>query len=669
MKIIIYLCDFEYFNSYTSSRLSIPLNVGYIASYTQQLYGKECEIVIFKNANKLIERAKHAPPHILGMSCYLWNLNLDIFVAEQVKKINPECIIVVGGWNIDSDSNIQLELYKRFYGNANILIANEGEIGFANVVGKYLSSTNKNIYEDPIDGCTFFRRREIPVRGKDVGLSLPLEKLPSPILSGLLDEFLGSEFLPVIQTSRMCPYACVFCCAGREKGKLRYFPVQVVKDEIEYIADRYAQNIHAHLFITDENFGMLDRDLEIAQHMLKVSRERGYPKQVFVYFSKKFTPRVKKIINLIGDMNAMGVTLPLQSLNKETICAVNRKNLSEKEIDELIAWARSKNLDIFTELIFGLPYETKKSFLDGIEHLISKKINLVLINNLILLMGSVLNRKSERKRFDLVTKYRPASDCNYDEINGKFICEVDEVVVSSNHFNFEDYLDIRKISLLFWTTFNAGYFNRLMSFLIEKRIAIVPLFENIMTPSRGYIHNESCKRYVNDFAAAASFELFDTENDVIEHMREIFERNNRQVGSPTRLNPWYGSRLIYQEKWFGPLVSNILFADEKLHEHKRILEDMIAISENEWINFTELEKEKTLVVCEDTVDYLKIKKPVSGAGEYILKLSSSQKQKEIIRSFLKKCSINDPSVYFNSLVWIQPRKTLRHEILTVQEFR
>jgi putative methyltransferase len=44
---------------------------------------------------------------------------------------------------------------------------------------------------------------------------LDLTSLPSPYLSGLLDEFLADKRLaPIIETNRGCPYHCAFCYWG-----------------------------------------------------------------------------------------------------------------------------------------------------------------------------------------------------------------------------------------------------------------------------------------------------------------------------------------------------------------------------------------------------------------------------------------------------------------------
>ena len=83
------------------------------------------------------------------------------------------------------------------------------------------------------------------------------------------------------------------------------------------------------------------------------------------------------------------------------------------------------------------------------------------------------------------------------------------------------------------------------------------------------------------------------------------------------------------------------------------------------MDFNDLDKEIMLVVCEKTIDFLKIEKPVSGKGEYVLKLTSSDSQKDIIKSYIKNITHKDLFTFFNALVCIQPRKTLRYERMQV----
>ena len=48
------------------------------------------------------------------------------------------------------------------------------------------------------------------IQGKPTGLSMDLSKIGSPYLTGLLDDFMNTDYQPLIQTSRFCPYTLHF---------------------------------------------------------------------------------------------------------------------------------------------------------------------------------------------------------------------------------------------------------------------------------------------------------------------------------------------------------------------------------------------------------------------------------------------------------------------------
>jgi radical SAM superfamily enzyme YgiQ (UPF0313 family) len=663
----IFLCDFVYFNQYTDSRLNIPLNIGYIASYVTSLYGANCNITLFKNPVEFLEVIKEQRPDIVGLSCYMWNLDLDIAIAKEIKKINPQCLVILGGWNVDINTENQKILYEQFQQCVDYLVVDEGERGFGNIVGKFLSVERTQLFEEPIDGCTFFREDGKNVRGKDIGLTIPLDDIFSPILSGLLDKFFYPQSTPLLQTSRLCPYQCTFCVSGIRRGKLRTFPLDTVEAEIGYIADKYVDAPHAYLFITDENFGILKRDAEIAEFLAKSKRDKGFPQQVFYYTNKKFTETVKKVTLALGDINSMGVTLPFQSMNQDTIKSVERINLTKSEIKIIIDWAGANNFPVFTELIFGLPNETKASFLEGVEYLVASNIDMVLIHHAILLMGSKLYWQSERDKYKLITKYRPTSDADYGYVNGNFVCEVEEVVVSSSHFSFEDYKDIRKFSFLFWAVFNIGYCRSVLKYLIRNGIKVVPVFDKLINDalSKGCITEQT--EFFENLTDDANSELFDSPEELKEHMQEAYNQNGRKIAEPSRLNPKYTTRLIYKEKWFSRALEDTLFSNETLNGcNRRVLKDLLHLSAMEWVDLTDLELRPSLTVNEATVDYLGLSKPEVGAENYIIRLSSSDRQKNILDSFIKEYGQVDESFHYSALTSIQPRKTLQYEHMEVE---
>ena len=122
---------------------------------------------------------------------------------------------------------------------------------------------------------------------------------------------------------------------------------------------------HHLMYLADENFGILKRDVEIAEAIKECNLKFKYPESVFFYNDKRFTETSRKVIEILGKMTKTGMTLSLQTENPEALKAINRRNVTDEEIDNAIMWANKLNIPTTTELIFGLPYETKESFTDN----------------------------------------------------------------------------------------------------------------------------------------------------------------------------------------------------------------------------------------------------------------------------------------------------------------
>ena len=204
----IFLGDLSYFNNNNKSGLYVPVNIGYLASYTKKLFGNDVEINLFKDPNKMLDAVACSSPDVIGLSFYNWNTQMNHALTRQVRaKLGSDVVIVWGGPSVDTDSIERARLFKRFP-EVDAFVSNEGELGFVNIV-RELIENNSKLWDSPIDGVVFTDGDTL-MEGKEVGLSLDLHQLDSPYLGGYLDSFLTGDFLPLLQTSRLCPYTCTF---------------------------------------------------------------------------------------------------------------------------------------------------------------------------------------------------------------------------------------------------------------------------------------------------------------------------------------------------------------------------------------------------------------------------------------------------------------------------
>jgi radical SAM superfamily enzyme YgiQ (UPF0313 family) len=662
-KIRIFLGDCIYINASTKMSAAVPLNIGYIASFTKKVFGKECDILLFKDPGKLLEAARLKPPDILGLSSYFWNLNLGVYIAKKIKTLNKDVVVAIGGPNVDIDAEEQLQLYKKFDGNLDCLVVNEGEVGFANVVGRRIGQGCEKFFTSPIDGCTFYRDNDYPVGGKDIGLTTDLAMIPSPILNGMLDEFLTPGFLPLIQTSRMCPYQCSYCCSGKSSGKIRAFPEEVVKMEIEYIAKKYIQSPHIVLELVDENFGVSKRDELIADYLIDSTKNNGYPLQIFCYNDKKFSATIKSISLKFFDAYKWGLVSPLQSLNEVSLKAVGRVNVNEEDYLGILKWVREKGITVATELIFGFPYETKESMLKAVEFLLRNKVDSFGINNLFLLDGMKLNRKRERDKFSIKTKYRTPYSSSYGIVDKEFLCESEQVVVSGNSFSFSDYMDIRKIALLIHTTKIFGFYRKVIDYLVDSGLQITQIFAEMMDvgPHQRYIAEQ--KMFVDEFVEAARCELSENYDELCIKLKKRFSDNKNQNPVPERLNTLFGARLVYQEKWFDKSLDQIVDDEKK----NKVYKDLMMISNIEWVDLKNLKRHKEIVVNGETLKYLGMGDNISANSMYSVSFSLSTDQYKIITEYNKTCSLVERDYYFHILNSVYPREILQYQDISINK--
>jgi radical SAM superfamily enzyme YgiQ (UPF0313 family) len=553
----IYLGDLSYYNDNNKRGLYVPVNIGFLASYTKKLFGNDVEITLFKDPSKLLDAVASSSPDILGLSFYNWNTQMNHALTRQVRaKLGSDVVIVWGGPSVDTDSNERARLFKRFP-EVDAFVSNEGELGFVNIVRERIGN-NSTLWGSPIDGVVFTDNGAL-VSGEEVGLSLDLHQLDSPYLGGYLDSFLNEDYFPLLQTSRLCPYTCTFCVSGKNQGKLRGFPLEQVKGEIDYIAHYYKDNPHLMMYIVDENFGILPQDMEIANHIRWSFENRGYPRGMFFYNDKRFSKVARHVISKLGDLTRCGLVLSLQTETEETLKEIKRNNLSPEDIDEAIQWASENDLQATTELIFGLPYETRESFVDMLNNAVRRGFDSILINNLFIMDGIEMTHGSFRERHEIKTKLRPIRT-NYGFVGSEFCVETQELVIGTKTISFNDFVMMRQLNFMFYAIFSMDFYKWFFQYIRQLGIPLADYLTHFVNESEGNrAKNENWNRFMKDLKEDALKEQFDSQEEANSHFLEMYKANGNESGPPTMINPYYGARLIYMENdWLKEVMLDIL---------------------------------------------------------------------------------------------------------------
>ena len=421
----------------------LPYSVGVLWSYVQtsekikKSYELDKIIWLRGNLDEALESIKDND--VVAFSAYVWNKNYNYALATKLKEINPECIIMFGGPELPITKK---DIFKR-YPFIDIVVKGEGEITFKSVLEGMVDETDPTTIEGIL-----INENGTPVdTGKSNRIN-SLEDIPSPYLTGVFDKLMaettGVEWNATLETNRGCPYACTFCDWGSlTYNKVKKFDLQRVHDELEWIG----KNKCGFVSITDANFGMfVERDNAIADKLLEVQEKYGYPYTFSVAWAKNQKAEVFDIVlKLINSPKFnQGLTVSVQSMDLDVLENIKRKNLDQHKISDIFDLCDKNNVPVYTEVILGLPGETKQSWKETFWNLFRAGNHTgVTIFQTQLLENAEMNllqRKLHKIKSIPVYDYMSGS-YNYDELQ-----ESVEAVTETKDMPFEDMLDSQVFS-------------------------------------------------------------------------------------------------------------------------------------------------------------------------------------------------------------------------------
>ncbi len=555
----IWLCDLTY-NQQSVANDTVPAAIGGIAAAILQEH-QGARIKLFKFPDELINALttlahSYLQPDIISFSNYSWNINISLSLCKKVKTINQDIITVSGGPNFPFDKNEQF-VFLKSNPWLDIYIQKEGELAWKELVSVWyqvdcITQFHSLLYS--ISNIAFIDSDD-SLYTSDIQRIRNLEHLPSPYLVGILDDFLNGTFLPVIQTNRGCPFTCSFCTEGQRVWSLvKRKPLSLVCSELYYIAEKLSQlpaNRRRHdLLIADSNFGMYPEDLEVCEAISTIQKQYGWPTYINVATGKNNKERVLEASQIVkGAINLAG---SVQSLDPTVQKYIKRDNISTDQILQLAQSARSLGADSYSELILGLPGETKDSHIQSINTLVDSGFNYVVMYQLMLLPGTEMSSPDFIKQHEMKTAFRiiPRAFGRYSFNNETlYSFETEEIVVQTSTLTFEDYLDCRLYALCVNIFYNNSVFDEALSLLRLLEIQPSTWINDIFTSLKDVDHASPCD---NDsfaqFKRLAINFIHDTKSELWSDSQDLIEYHSNEETFEQLLSGVIGSNLIYKYK-------------------------------------------------------------------------------------------------------------------------
>jgi radical SAM superfamily enzyme YgiQ (UPF0313 family) len=521
----VYLADLRYDYCGVLASDCMPLGVSYLKAVIDRDV-PEVQSRLFAYPDKLWQAMQAEPPDVLMVSNYMWCEQLSLRFARLAKALNPNALVVMGGPNIPIEDERQKQ-YLAGFPELDLYVLGEGDFLGAEVVKHYLDtgmSVKKmgsrtipsSVYRGP-DGevvlqSMWDRHREI-------------DDIPSPWLTGILDEFFDGKLVPMMETNRGCPFTCTFCVQGtRWYTKVHYFSQERIKEELDYIAAKvHEKSPHVGtLRIADSNYGMFERDIDISAHIGKLQKQYSWPTLIDATTGKNRPERIIQSLEQVS--GALVLYQAVQSLDEDVLRKVKRQSIKVQAYEQLQVHVRGRGLRSNSDLILALPGETLDTHVKAIHKLADAGVDQVSTFQLLLLKGSELETDESRRTFQMEHKFR-ISPKTFGEYGGEKVFDIEEIVVATDTLPFEDYLNCRVYALGCAGFWHDNNFEDVLRFAEQQGVKRSEWLDRLIVDLQA-INDGPLHAYVQNFVNETRGELFDTPQECIEFYsrEENFQR-------------------------------------------------------------------------------------------------------------------------------------------------
>lgn len=319
-------------------------------------------------------------PDVVGFSCYIWNIEMILTIAENLKKVLPKVHIFFGGPEVSYDAEERMKEYPFI----DFIIRGEGEETFQEVAEGFVHNAFRI---ENIQGVTY--RKDGMIFSNADRKPIEMDSLPFVYeeLSSLEHRILYYE------TQRGCPYCCQYCLSSIEKG-IRFLSLERVEKDLQFFLNQqvrqvkfvdrtfnanpaHAKHIWAYLIAHDN--GITNFHMEITADIMD---------QESLDLLKKARPGLFQF------------EIGVQTTNPKTMTAIQRNVNFDKLSAVVKEIKRQGNIHQHLDLIAGLPEEDYTSFGKSFDDVYALQPEQFQLGFLKLLKGSGLRR--DAKLYDIV---------------------------------------------------------------------------------------------------------------------------------------------------------------------------------------------------------------------------------------------------------------------------
>ncbi|MBC3803251.1 DUF4080 domain-containing protein [Acetobacterium fimetarium] len=387
------------------------------------------ELSINDSLHRIVQHLLSSETKIYGFSCYIWNMELTLKLAEIIKKARPFSKILFGGPEVSYDSPALLKKHSFI----DLIIQGEGELKL-----KKLLETGENESSlGQIPGLCF--------RSQIGGImTIPDEKLISLDLLAFSYnrdalEMYGNRII-YYETMRGCPFSCSYCLSSTTHG-MQMLSLERVLREMDCFIKAEVKQVK----LVDRTFNCdIKRAKAIFRHLISRGGKTNF------HFEMTGDLIDDEMIEILKEAppGLIQFEIGVQSTETKTLAAIGRKislTKTEANVRRLLA---GKNIHIHLDLIAGLPFESYDIFKASFNRIIALAPDMLQLGFLKCLKGTRIRGE------EAVHEYAYAQFPPYE-------------IISSKYISSDELYRLRDIEMLVDRYYNSGYFKMTINYVME----------------------------------------------------------------------------------------------------------------------------------------------------------------------------------------------------------
>jgi anaerobic magnesium-protoporphyrin IX monomethyl ester cyclase len=370
---------------YSHASLALPS----LAACCQGLPGTSVtirEFTVNEPRGQLLRLITAERARVVAFSCYIWNIELTLRIASDIKKISPHTLIVLGG------PEASFGVFELMHDNpaVDFVIKGEGESAFRGLVEILAASEGDQLQVPALEELPnlFFRDQDDISSGPHSTVPIQLDSIPSPFEAGLVDL---SKPLIYYETSRGCPFSCSFCLSSVE-GQVRSYSMVRIKHDLLFLMQRGI----AQIKLVDRTFNYDSRRaIEIWQFILEHNRNSHFHFEIAADLLNDATLEFLKLIPAKTFRFEIGV----QSTSATTLEQVNRSTDLGRLFYVIRRLQAETDIELHLDLVAGLPGENLTGFLKSLQTVADLRPHQIQVEPLKVLKGSPMREIALRENY------------------------------------------------------------------------------------------------------------------------------------------------------------------------------------------------------------------------------------------------------------------------------